>query len=71
MKLPELNNLYNAFADCLVDDRVSPTEIYECLLEAIEEQENHFNEQLQRTQDVKKLLQRGDNPYLQLMKNRL
>ena len=56
MKLPELNNLYNAFADCLLNDNVSPTEIYECLIEAIEEQEKYFQEQLQRVQDVKNLI---------------
>ena len=59
MKLPELNNLYDAFADCLLTDNVTPTEIYEVLMETIDEQEKYFQEQLQRVQDVKNLVSKN------------
>lgn len=62
MQLPEIKHLYNALVDCILNDSVTITEIHECLLNAINEQEVYYAEQLQRVQTIKKLITNSVNP---------
>jgi hypothetical protein len=53
---PELQHLKEAFSECLLNDYISPTDIYEALMSAIEEDEKYFQSQIDRIKRVRNLM---------------
>jgi hypothetical protein len=52
-----IEHLSRAFSDCLLEDDNSPSEIYDCLMNVILEEETYFQRQLKRVQDLKQMLE--------------
>ena len=54
--IPELQNLKEAFSECLLNDTITTTQIYDALISAIEEDEKYFQSQLNRIKQVRNLM---------------
>lgn len=54
--IPELQHLKEAFSECLLNDCISPSDIYETLMSAIDEDGKYFQTQADRIKRVRNLM---------------
>ena len=54
--MTELEHLKEAFSECLLNDCISPSDINEALMSALEENEKYFQTQIDRIKRVRNLM---------------
>lgn len=54
--IPELQRLKESLSECLLNDSITTTQIYDALISAIEEDEKYFQSQLNRIKQVRNLM---------------
>jgi hypothetical protein len=54
--IPELQHLKEAFSECLLNDCISSSDIYEALMSSLEDDEKYFQSQIDRIKKVRNLM---------------